>query len=379
MSSAAISPGSSSSLPLLRGGADPCCFTRKSPRPRAASSRSPRSSAVSSLQLRRFRQRRTCRLVELPWLDLRPASLRADRLDPRRPQQGHAARRHRRRRAHPHLLARSTWSDDAGKARYFGILSLFMFSMLGIVLANNFVDDVHLLGTGRRELAICSSATGSTRDAAADAANKAFITNRIGDFGFMLGILMVWTATGTVVFPEMAERTRTRSPSHPGLPHRRRAAHLLRRGRQARAVPAARLVAGRDGRPDAGLRAHPRRDDGGGRRLHAGARLLPHRRPRRSALDDHRLDRRPSPRVLAALMATQQDDIKRILAYSTLSQLGYMVMAIGLAVAAAPRCSTSSRTPSSRRCSSSAPARSSTRCITSRTSGRWAGWPADCE
>ena len=44
------------------------------------------------------------------------------------------------------------------------------------------------------------------RDAAADAANKAFITNRIGDFGFMLGILMVWMATGSVVFAEIAPR-----------------------------------------------------------------------------------------------------------------------------------------------------------------------------
>ena len=80
--------------------------------------------------------------------------------------------------------------------------------------------------------------------------------------------------------------------------------------------------------------------------------------------------------VLAALIATQQNDIKRILAYSTLSQLGYMVMAVGLAAPARRRCSISSPTPSSRRCSSSAPARSSSRCITSRTSGRWAALSA---
>ena len=83
--------------------------------------------------------------------------------------------------------------------------------------------------------------------------------------------------------------------------------------------------------------------------------------------------------LLAALMATQQNDIKRILAYSTLSQLGYMVMAVGLAAAERRRCSTSPRTRSSRRCSSSAPARSSTRCITSRTSGRWAACARRCQ
>ena len=53
------------------------------------------------------------------------------------------------------------------------------------------------------------------RDAAAEAAKKAFLTNRLGDFGFMLGILMVWTATGTVVFQEMAQEL-GRITSHPG-------------------------------------------------------------------------------------------------------------------------------------------------------------------
>ena len=61
---------------------------------------------------------------------------------------------------------------------------------------------------------------------------------------------------------------------------------------------------------------------------------------------------------MAALIAMQQNDIKRILAYSTLSQLGYMVMAVGL-LRAKRRCFTFSRTPFSRRCSSSARVRSS--------------------
>src|SRR5437764_12113010 len=95
--------------------------------------------------------------------------------------------------------------DDEGKSRYFAALSLFMFAMLGIVFANNFVM-----------LFIFWELVGFTsyvlighwfyRDAAADAANKAFITTRIGDFGFIIGILMVWVATGSVVFAEIAPR-----------------------------------------------------------------------------------------------------------------------------------------------------------------------------
>ena len=228
-----------------------------------------------------------------------------------------------------HIYSLGYMRDDDGKSRYFAALSLFMFSMLGIVLANNFVM-----------MFIFWELVGFTsyllighwfeRDAAADAAKKAFITNRIGDFGFMLGILMVWMPTGSVVFPEHGRR-RCRSLTHQsGLSDDRRAADFLRRGRQIGAISAARLVAGRDGRPDAGLRADPRRDDGRGRRLHARARRLYH-----SSIGRRRCTViawiGTITAVMAALIATQQDDIKRILAYSTLSQLGYMVMAVGLA------------------------------------------------
>src|SRR5438105_13264464 len=105
--------------------------------------------------------------------------------------------------------------DDDGKSRYFAALSLFMFAMLGIVLANNFVM-----------LFIFWELVGFTsyvlighwfeRDAAADAAKKAFLTNRIGDFGFMIGILMVWIATASIVFADVvAELSRiTSNPAY---------------------------------------------------------------------------------------------------------------------------------------------------------------------
>ena len=84
----------------------------------------------------------------------------------------------------------------------------------------------------------------------------------------------------------------------------RRPVDFLRRGRQVRAIPAARLVAGRDGRPDARVRLDPRRDDGGRRCLHAlphvvfvqrrrAARHRLHRRIHRAARRAHR---RPAKR-----------------------------------------------------------------------------------
>src|SRR6476659_2206949 len=104
-----------------------------------------------------------------------------------------------------HIYSLGYMSDDEGKSRYFAGLSLFMFAMLGIVFANNFVM-----------LFIFWELVGFTsfvligrwffREAAANAANKAFITTRIGDFGFMTGILMIWMTTGSVVFAEIAPR-----------------------------------------------------------------------------------------------------------------------------------------------------------------------------
>src|SRR5947208_17043686 len=104
-----------------------------------------------------------------------------------------------------HIYSLGYMRDDEGRSRYFAALSLFMFAMLVIVLANNFIM-----------LFIFWELVGFTsyvlighwfhRDAAADAANKAFITTRIGDFGFMIGILMIWMATGSIIFSELTQR-----------------------------------------------------------------------------------------------------------------------------------------------------------------------------
>src|ERR1700682_1480552 len=102
-----------------------------------------------------------------------------------------------------HIYSLGYMRDDEGKSRYFAALSLFMFAMLGIVLANNFV----MLFIFWELVAFTSYVLIGhwfERDAAADAAKKAFLTNRVGDFGFMLGILMVWMAVGSIAFEDIA-------------------------------------------------------------------------------------------------------------------------------------------------------------------------------
>ena len=88
--------------------------------------------------------------------------------------------------------------------RFFAFLSLFCFSMLGLVLAGNIFQVFvfwELVG-------ICSYLLigfYTERKSASDAANKAFIMNRVGDFGFLIGLMVVWTWFGTFQFAELFE------------------------------------------------------------------------------------------------------------------------------------------------------------------------------
>ncbi|MEO7165735.1 MAG: NADH-quinone oxidoreductase subunit L [Chthoniobacterales bacterium] len=226
-----------------------------------------------------------------------------------------------------HIYSLGYMGTDEGKSRYFAGLSLFMFSMLGIVLANNFVMMFifwELVGVSSYLLI----GHWFERPSAADAAKKAFITNRLGDFGFMLGILMVWTATGSFVFTEIAAGM-AKFTGHPAY---LTAAALLvfcgAVGKSAQFPLHVWLPDAMEGPTPVSALIHA------ATMVAAGVYML----VRVGFLIDASAGALhviawigTITAVLAALMATQQNDIKRILAYSTLSQLGYMVMAVGLA------------------------------------------------
>src|SRR6266487_15983 len=226
-----------------------------------------------------------------------------------------------------HIYSLGYMRDDEGKSRFFAALSLFMFAMLGIVLSNNFVM-----------LFIFWELVGFTsyvlighwfkRDAAADAAKKAFITTRIGDFGFMLGILMVWAATGSVVFAEIAPRLSILT-SHPAF--LTTAALLIfcgAVGKSAQFPLHVWLPDAMEGPTPISALIHA------ATMVAAGVYMLVRvgfiiQTSQTALLVIAWIGTITA--VMSALIATQQSDIKRILAYSTLSQLGYMVMAVGLA------------------------------------------------
>jgi NADH-quinone oxidoreductase subunit L len=226
-----------------------------------------------------------------------------------------------------HIYSLGYMRDDEGKSRYFAALSLFMFAMLGIVFANNFVM-----------LFIFWELVGFTsyvlighwffRDAAADAANKAFITTRIGDFGFMIGILMIWMTTGSVIFAQIAPRM----PMFGGHATFVAIVALLifcgAVGKSAQFPLHVWLPDAMEGPTPVSALIHA------ATMVAAGVYMLVRvafiiQASQTALLVVAWIGTITA--VMAALIATQQDDIKRILAYSTLSQLGYMVMAVGLA------------------------------------------------
>src|SRR5436189_2023115 len=104
-----------------------------------------------------------------------------------------------------HIYSMGYMRDDESYSRFFACLSLFTFSMLGIVLANNFLQLFifwELVGVSSYLLIGFWYGKAS----AADAAKKAFITNRLGDFGFILGILLIWSLLGSLNFSEMENK-----------------------------------------------------------------------------------------------------------------------------------------------------------------------------
>src|ERR1041385_9048095 len=226
-----------------------------------------------------------------------------------------------------HIYSLGYMRDDEGKSRYFAALSLFMFAMLGIVLANNFVM-----------LFIFWELVGFTsyvlighwfeRDSAAHAANKAFITTRIGDFGFALGILFIWMTSGSVIFAEIAPRLSILS-SHPTF---LTVAALLifcgAVGRSAQFPLHVWLPDAMEGPTPISALIHAATMVAAGVYMLARVGFIIQASPTALAVIAWI---GTITAVMAALIATQQNDIKRILAYSTLSQLGYMVMAVGLA------------------------------------------------
>lgn len=233
-----------------------------------------------------------------------------------------------------HIFSLGYMKDDEAKPRFFGALSLFMFSMTGIVLAGNLIMMFifwELVGLSSYLLI----GHWYQKASAAEACKKAFLTNRIGDFGFMIGILLLFGANGgSVNLDDLKTAFATGGPLGVGAPGYHAgfttAAALCiflgAVGKSAQFPLHVWLPDAMEGPTPVSALIHAATMVAAGVYMLVRVSFLIEASPLAAEII---AGIGAFTALMAALMATQQNDIKRVLAYSTLSQLGYMVMAVG--------------------------------------------------
>lgn len=213
---------------------------------------------------------------------------------------------------------------DPGFSVFFAYISLFVSSMLGLVVANNYFQMFffwELVG-------LCSYLLIGFylhRPTAVAANIKAFVVNRIGDFGFMLGTFMLFLGFGTFNFLELAEAFKGANPAFLTL-----TALLVFCGPVAKSAQFPLhvwLPDAMEGPTPVSALIHAATMVAAGVYLLARGFILFASAPQAQLVVAYIGG---FTAILAATMALAQEDIKRILAYSTISQLGYMVMAMGV-------------------------------------------------
>jgi len=214
--------------------------------------------------------------------------------------------------------------DDPGYARFFAYLNLFVFSMTMLVLAGNFL----LLYVFWEAVGLCSYLLIGfwyTRDSAANAGKKAFIVNRVGDFGFLLGVWWLWSALGTLDFAAVFKGAETLSPTTAtGI------ALLLfvgACGKSAQLPLHVWLPDAMEGPTPVSALIHAATMVTAGVYMVSRSHVIFERSG--SALEVVAWVGCATA-VFAATIGLVQTDIKRVLAYSTISQLGYMFAAVGV-------------------------------------------------
>jgi NADH-quinone oxidoreductase subunit L len=232
-----------------------------------------------------------------------------------------------------HIYSTGYMAHEGGYYRFFGYLNLFMFSMLTLVLANNYV----LMFVGWEGVGLCSYLLIGFyfhRKSASDAANKAFIVNRIGDAGFLLGMFTLVWYLGSFRYIDINAAARS---GHflIGDPILTAAALLLfvgATGKSAQIPLYVWLPDAMEGPTPVSALIHA------ATMVTAGVYMV----ARSNAIFVLAPTAMKTVAIIGALTAVfaasiglVQNDIKRVLAYSTVSQLGYMFLALGVGAFAA--------------------------------------------
>jgi NADH-quinone oxidoreductase subunit L len=233
-----------------------------------------------------------------------------------------------------HIYSIGYMAHEGGYYRFFGYLNLFMFAMLTLILANNYV----LMFVGWEGVGLCSYLLIGFyfhRKSASDAANKAFIVNRIGDAGFILGMFFIAWLCGSLRFVDVNAFARLGTHSPETLKYITAATLLLfvgACGKSAQLPLYIWLPDAMEGPTPVSALIHA------ATMVTAGVYMV----ARSNALFVLAPTSMKTVAIVGALTAIfaasiglVQNDIKRVLAYSTVSQLGYMFLALGVGAFAA--------------------------------------------
>jgi NADH-quinone oxidoreductase subunit L len=230
-----------------------------------------------------------------------------------------------------HVYSTGYMAHDNGYYRFFGYLNLFIFFMLMLVLANNYT----LLFVGWEGVGLCSYLLIGfyfQKKSAGDAGKKAFIVNRVGDAGFILGMLLMFSLLGTVRFLDVnaALRSGQYHAEIAGFGVLSAIALLLfigATGKSAQFPLYVWLPDAMEGPTPVSALIHAATMVTAGVYMVARSAALFQLTPNTSTVV---ASIGAFTAILAATIALVQNDIKRVLAYSTVSQLGYMFLALGV-------------------------------------------------
>ena len=230
-----------------------------------------------------------------------------------------------------HVYSVGYMAHDNGYYRFFGYLNLFVFFMLMLVLANNYA----LLFVGWEGVGLCSYLLIGFyyhKKSAADAGKKAFIVNRVGDSGFILGMLLMMSVLGTLRFTDVAIALHSGAftAETAGFGVLSAMALLLfigATGKSAQIPLYVWLPDAMEGPTPVSALIHAATMVTAGVYMVARSAPLFQLTPATSTIV---AIIGAGTAIFAASIALVQNDIKRVLAYSTVSQLGYMFLALGV-------------------------------------------------
>jgi len=228
-----------------------------------------------------------------------------------------------------HIYSVGYMWEDAGFYRFFTYLNLFMFFMLTLVLASNYL----LMFIGWEGVGLASYLLIGfwfTKDSAASAGKKAFIVNRIGDFGFLIALFLLIKHFGSLNFAQLAQSVKPLSPETGGAGLLTAIGLLLMvgaAGKSAQIPLYVWLPDAMEGPTPVSALIHAATMVTAGVYMVSRSHVI--------------FERAPMAMMVVAIVGTltalfaatigvTQTDIKKVLAYSTVSQLGYMFIACGV-------------------------------------------------